>query len=172
MAGDLGQCKPGCACANVVKLAGELDTERASVDGEVKLLSTQLRDLADAVRALPRAIAEQIAKERSETDERLQRGHEYFDRIFGRLDGIEKRVQEIAGLERQVEDLGDDLRAHTSGAQARSERLDERFTAIANDKHALDRRLVVMWTLVGLIGFGELWRLVALVWPVLGSLVR
>lgn len=171
MAGDHRDCPPG-GCVDLVKTRGELETMRARSEGETRLLSTRLNDLTEMVKALPRSIAEQIEKERSETDECLQRGHQYFDKIFRRLDEIEKRVQQIAGVEQTVENLGEDLRAHTSGAGDRARELNTRFGQINEDKHALDRRLIVMWTLVGLIGFGELWRLVALFWPMLSSLVK
>ncbi|MGD1001868.1 MAG: hypothetical protein ABSA67_14330 [Candidatus Brocadiia bacterium] len=86
------RCPPEAYCINLSRIKIEFEGFKQKASAEYAALERLVGELRELVVALPKEVAAQIAKERSELDRTLDKGGEDFKEIFRRLAKLEKAV--------------------------------------------------------------------------------
>jgi hypothetical protein len=86
------KCPPEAYCINLSRVKIDFEGFKQKASAEYAALERLVGELRELVVALPKEIAAQIAKERSELDRTLDKGGEDFKEIFRRLAKLEKAV--------------------------------------------------------------------------------
>ncbi|MGO8702710.1 MAG: hypothetical protein ACLQVA_02745 [Candidatus Brocadiia bacterium] len=86
------RCPPEAYCINLSRIKIEFEGFKQKASAEYAALERLVGELRELVVALPKEVAAQIAKERSEVDRTLDKGGEDFKEIFRRLAKLEKAV--------------------------------------------------------------------------------
>ncbi len=89
------KCPPDSYCINLSRVKIEFEGFKQKTSAEYAALERLVGELRELVVALPKEVAAQIAKDRSEVDRTLDKGGEDFKEIFRRLAKLEKAVLAI-----------------------------------------------------------------------------
>jgi hypothetical protein len=89
------KCLPDAYCINLSRVKIEFEGFKQKTSAEYAALERLVGELRELVVALPKEVAAQIAKDRSEVDRTLDKGGEDFKEIFRRLAKLEKAVLAI-----------------------------------------------------------------------------
>jgi hypothetical protein len=89
------KCPPESYCINLSRVKIDFEGFKQKTSAEYAALERLVGELRELVVALPKEIAAQIARERSELDRTLDKGGEDFKEIFRRLAKLEKAVLAI-----------------------------------------------------------------------------
>ena len=100
------KCPPEAYCINLSRVKIEFEGFKQKASAEYAALERLVGELRELVVALPKEVAAQIAKDRSEVDHSLDKSSEDFKEIFRRLGKLEKAVLALCiivapGLRRQ-----------------------------------------------------------------------
>jgi hypothetical protein len=86
------KCPPEGYCINLSNVKIEFEGFKQKTSAEYASLERLVGELRELVVGLPKEIAAQIARERSEVDRTLDKGGEDFKEIFRRLAKLEKAI--------------------------------------------------------------------------------
>jgi hypothetical protein len=89
------KCLQDAYCINLSRVKIEFEGFKQKTSAEYAALERLVGELRELVVALPKEVAAQIAKDRSEVDRTLDKGGEDFKEIFRRLAKLEKAVLAI-----------------------------------------------------------------------------